>query len=57
MKAMNEIKERITGSISVKIMIIGLLIIILLIPASMIKNLIMERQFARDSVVREISDK
>ncbi len=57
MKKMNEIKERISGSISVKIMIIGLLILILLIPASMVKNLIMERKFARDSVVREISDK
>ena len=54
---MNEIKEKITGSITIKILVIGLLVLILLIPASMIKSLIMERQFTRNSVVKEISKK
>lgn len=44
-------------SITLKIISIGILILLLLIPASMVKNLIRERQQRRDTVVREISEK
>ena len=44
-------------SITLKIFSIGFLILVLLIPASMIKNLIRERESRRDSVVMEISEK
>lgn len=44
-------------SITLKIFSIGFLILVLLIPASMIKNLIRERESRRDSVVMEISGK
>lgn len=42
---------------TLKIVSIGLLILLLLIPAGMIQNLIQERQSRRDSVVKEISQK
>lgn len=57
MKTFNEISNRFSRSISLKIAIIGILILLLLIPAGMIKSLIYERQNNRDNVVREISDK
>lgn len=57
MKTFQEISERISQSISLKIVITGFLILVMLIPAGMIQGLISERQFTRDSVVREISDK
>ena len=44
-------------SITLKIVSIGILILLLLIPAGMIQNLISERQLRRDSVVKEISQK
>ena len=44
-------------SITLKIVSIGILILLLLIPAVMIQNLIRERQSRRDSVVEEISQK
>ena len=47
----------IKNSITLKIVSIGILIILLLIPAGMIQNLISERQSRRDSVVKEISQK
>lgn len=49
----NWIKE----SVMIKLMSIGFLILILLIPASWIESLINERQFRAEDVVREISDK
>lgn len=57
MKTFNEISNRFSRSISLKIAVIGILILLLLIPAGMIKSLIYERQNNRDNVVREISDK
>lgn len=57
MKTFVEIKNKISESITLKIAIIGFLILIMLIPAGMIKSLIMERQFTRNSVENEISDK
>src|SRR5512145_3372985 len=52
-KTSNYIKR----SITLKIASIGILILLLLIPAAMIQNLIHERQSRRDSVVNEISEK
>lgn len=52
-KTVNYIKR----SITLKIVSIGILILLLLIPAAMIQNLIRERQSRRDSVVKEISQK
>lgn len=44
-------------SITLKLFTIGILILLLLIPAVMIQNLIKERQSRRDSVVAEINQK
>jgi len=49
----NWIKE----SVMIKLMSIGFLILILLIPASWIESLINERQFRAEDVIREISNK
>lgn len=47
----------ISRSITLKIIAIGILILLLLIPAAMIQNLIRERQYRRDSVITEINQK
>jgi inner membrane protein len=47
----------ITESIMVKLFSIGFLILILLIPSSWIEDLIRERQYRSDEVIREVSDK
>jgi inner membrane protein len=52
-KTANYVKK----SITLKIVSIGILILLLLIPAGMIKNLISERQNRRDAAVQEISQK
>lgn len=52
-KTSNYIKK----SITVKIVTVGILILLLLIPAGMIQNLISERESRRDSVVNELSQK
>jgi len=57
MKTFIEIFNRLSSSISLKVGMIGFLILILLIPAGMIRELIEERQLTRDVVVREVSDK
>ena len=44
-------------SVTLKIVSVGILILLLLIPAAMIQNVIRERQARRDSVVKEISQK
>lgn len=57
----NSIFERlnawIANSISVKLASIGLLILLLLIPMTMIEELITERQYTRQEAQNEISDK
>ncbi|OFX88062.1 MAG: hypothetical protein A2W99_11075 [Bacteroidetes bacterium GWF2_33_16] len=53
----NEIKSWVRDSITFKSIIIGFLILVLLIPAGMIKDLIKERNTLRNSVVSEISQK
>ncbi len=45
------------NSATLKIFSIGLLVIILLIPTSMISSLMREREYRRDSVVQEINQK
>ena len=57
MKTFMEVIKKLSSSISLKVGVIGFMILILLIPAAMIKELIRERQYTRDEVVREISDK
>lgn len=52
-KTVNQIRR----SFTVKIISIGILILLLLIPAVMVQNLIRERQSRRDSVVNEIGQK
>lgn len=47
----------ISRSVTLKIIVIGVLILLLLIPAAMIQNLIKERQHRRDSAVAEINRK
>ena len=49
----NWIKE----SITIKLMSIGFLVLILLIPSSWIESLIVERQSRSESVIQEISSK
>jgi inner membrane protein len=57
MKTFMEIIRKLSSSISLKVGVIGFMILILLIPANLIMELIRERQNTRDEVVREISDK
>ncbi len=52
-KASNYVKK----SVTLKIVSIGILILLMLIPAGMIQNLIRERQMRRNSAVQEISQK
>ncbi|MDH4162481.1 MAG: cell envelope integrity protein CreD [Nitrospirota bacterium] len=56
-EAVKKTSNYIKRSITLKIASIGILILLLLIPAGMIQNLIHERQSRRDSVVNEISEK
>lgn len=52
-KTSNFIKK----SVTLKILSVGILVLVLLIPASLIRSLISEREYRRDSVVSEISQK
>ena len=47
----------IRNSATIKVLSIGLLVIVLLIPLSMISSLMRERESRRDSVVQEINQK
>ncbi len=57
MSGKNETKFWIRNSITVKFVVIGFIILALLIPAGMIKNLINERNSLRNSVISEVSYK
>lgn len=46
-----------SGSVTIKFLILGFLILILLIPSSMVDSLIYERQSLRDSAISDISSK
>jgi len=52
-----DIVKKLSTSISLKVGVIGFMILILLIPTEMIKDLIRERKLTRDEVVNEISNK
>jgi len=49
--------EAIRQSVTVKMLVVGFLILILLIPASMVSSLIRERQFRSQEAASEISEK
>jgi inner membrane protein len=49
--------EAIRQSVTVKMLVVGFLILILLIPASMVSSLIRERQYRSQEAASEISDK
>lgn len=51
------ILAKVRDSIIVKVMVIGVLMLIMLIPASMVENLIRERQYRKFEAVNEISSK
>ena len=55
--AIKETGRRIGRSATFKLITIGILILLLLIPSAMVNNLIREREYRKDDVVREISDK
>lgn len=57
MSEKNESKFWVRNSITIKFIIVGLMILALLIPAGMIKNLIHERNLLRNSVISEVSYK
>ncbi|MCD4832858.1 MAG: cell envelope integrity protein CreD [Bacteroidales bacterium] len=57
MSGKNESKFWVRNSITIKFIIVGLMILALLIPAGMIKNLIHERNVLRNSVISEVSYK
>lgn len=57
MKTKNEEVSRFLNSVIVKILIVGALILILLIPGEMIKSLITDRETRRDEAVNEVRSK
>ncbi len=57
MKTISELQNKAKNSITVKVIVIGIMVLILLIPMGMIKNLVQEREFTRDNVINEISEK
>lgn len=54
---MKKTGDFIRNSATIKVLSIGLLILILLIPLSLISSLMKERESRRDSVIREINEK
>ncbi len=54
---LDKINERISQSITFKLISIGLLILLLLIPKSMINDMILERESRMRSTVHEVTDK
>lgn len=52
-----KINLKIRNSITIRLLSIGFLVLILLIPTSMIEDLIREREYRRSDVIREVSNK
>ncbi len=50
-------KNKITNSVTFKLMVIGILLLLLLIPSSMIKKMILEREKRRDETIIEVTSK
>ncbi|MCU0353885.1 MAG: cell envelope integrity protein CreD [Cytophagales bacterium] len=44
-------------SVTLKLVIIGFLVLVLLVPAGLLQGLITEREYTRDAATREVSDK
>lgn len=57
MKTQNEVTTRLINSVIVKVLIVGALILILLIPGEMIKSLITDREKRRDEAIMEVRSK
>lgn len=55
--AFEKINRKIKNSITIRLLSIGFLVLILLIPTSMIESLIREREYRRGDVIREVSEK
>ena len=49
--------QKIKNSVTIRLLSIGFLVLILLIPTSMVESLIREREYRRGDVIREISSK
>ena len=53
--------EKINGwaknSVGLKLLTIGIIVLLLLIPSSMLDSLVFERQHLRDGAISEVSDK
>lgn len=49
--------QKIKNSITIRLLSIAFLVLILLIPTSMVENLIREREYRRGDVIREVSEK
>lgn len=56
-KTENKFVKWLKSSITVRMLIVGILTLILLIPLAYIKSLISERQYSQESVVEEINEK
>ncbi len=56
MKQLKEIGERMARSISLKLFIVSILVLLMLIPMSMIRSLIRERELTSENVIQEVSD-
>jgi inner membrane protein len=52
-----KINQKIKNSITIRLLSIGFLVLILLIPTAMVESLIREREYRRGDVIREVSDK
>ena len=52
-----KINQKIKNSITIRLLSIGFLVLILLIPTAMIEDLISEREYRRANVIREVSSK
>lgn len=57
MEIQEKIQQRITGSVSFKLAIIAILTLLLLIPASMIQNIIREREQRHNETILEVTSK
>lgn len=51
------VHQRLKDSVSFKVIIIAILILLLLIPMGMIKSIITEREYQRESAIQEVSNK
>lgn len=51
------LNDAVKNSITIKLISIGILILIMLIPTSMMESLILERKYTMDAATREVSDK